>query len=314
MRASTQKISLRQTVGGYMFIMPNFLGFLVFTSLPVLASFFLSFYEWDVITPWSSAKFVWFKNFVDLMGFHRNEAGSLVANDPNFWYFFGNTMYLMVGIPIQMAASLFLAVLMNKKLKGVVFFRTIYFLPSICSGVALLILWRWVLNPDFGLLNSMIQTLSGGRITGPNWLTSVAWAKPALILMGTWSMMGGYNMILYLAALQGIPMPLYEAADIDGANSWQKFKNVTWPMLSPTTFFIFVMSIIGGFQGGFEAAYVMTGGGPAGSTTTISFYIYNNAYEWFRMGYAASIAWVLFAIIFVVTLFNWKYGGKVVHY
>jgi len=126
--------------------------------------------------------------------------------------------------------------------------------------------------------------------------------------------MGGYNMILYLAGIQGIPQELYEASAIDGASSWQKFQHITWPMLSPTTFFIFIMSVIAGFQGGFDAAFVMTGGGPAGATTTVSYYIYQNAYEWFHMGYAASIAWVLFLSVFIVTLMNWKYGGKVVHY
>jgi multiple sugar transport system permease protein len=126
--------------------------------------------------------------------------------------------------------------------------------------------------------------------------------------------MGGYNMVLYLAGLQGIDPELYEAAGIDGANKWQKFWNVTWPMLTPTTFFIFIMSMMGGFQGGFDAAYVMTGGGPAGSTTTIMYYIYNNAFQWFKMGYAAAIAWVLFILVFIVTLINWKVGGKLVHY
>lgn len=303
----------REALGGYAFIMPNFVGFLIFTSLPVVASFLLAFYNWDVITPWQQSKFVGLANFSKLLGFH-SEQSAWIPNDPDFWYYLYNTAFLMLGIPISMAASLVLALVMNKKIKGIVFFRTIYFLPSICAGVALYMLWRWIFNPEFGLLNTIIRTLSGDLLTGPKWLESVEWAKPALILMGIWTNMGGYNMILYLAGLQGIHPELYEAAEIDGANGWQKFWSVTWPMLSPTTFFIFVMSVIGGFQGGFEAAYVMTGGGPAGSTTTIDYYIFNNAYVWFKMGYAASIAWVLFAIIFVVTLLNWKFGGKVVHY
>lgn len=304
----------REALGGYAFVMPNFLGFLIFTSLPVVASFLLAFYQWDVIKPWQNAKFVGFSNFINLLGFHRAAEGGWIANDPNFWHYLYNTAFLMMGIPISMAASLILALVMNKKLKGIVFFRTVYFLPSICAGVALYMLWRWIYNPEFGLLNTIIRTLSGDLLMGPKWLERVEWAKPALILMSIWTNMGGYNMILYLAGLQGIHPELYEAAEIDGANAWQKFWSVTWPMLSPTTFFIFVMSVIGGFQGGFEAAYVMTGGGPAGSTTTIDYYIFNNAYVWFKMGYAASIAWILFALIFVVTLLNWKFGGKVVHY
>ena len=287
---------LRDILGSYLFLMPNFLGFLIFTSLPVLASFFLAFVDWDILTP---------PNWVGIQNFTR------LMKDRLFWKYAGNTLFLMIGIPIGMFASLLLALVMNRKLKGITFYRTIYFLPSISAGVALCMLWRWIYNPDFGLLNSFLTKVG---IDGPEWLSSTVWAKPALMIMGLWTSMGGYNMILYLAGLQGIDPGLYEAADIDGASERQKFWNITWPMLTPTTFFIFVMSVIGGFQGGFEAAYIMTGGGPAGATTTISFYIYNNAYRWFKMGYAASIAWFLFLIILIVTLFNWKYGGKVTHY
>ncbi|MDP8262254.1 MAG: sugar ABC transporter permease [Candidatus Ancaeobacter aquaticus] len=307
---STLKSSLKEAVAGYLFVMPNFLGFLVFTSLPVVASFFIAFFQWDLIT---EPKFVGLENFINLLSFHH-ENGAIVSNDPDFWKFLGNTFFLMLGIPLNMAASLILAVIMNKKLKGIVIFRTVYFLPSICAGVAIYMLWQWIYNPDFGLLNTLIRKLSFGIFNGPEWLTSTAWAKPALILMGVWTTMGGYNMILYLAGLQGIPPELYEAAAIDGASPWQKFRHVTWPMLTPTTFFIFIMSMIAGFQGGFEQAYIMTGGGPAGSTTTIEYYIFNNVYVWQHMGYAASIAWILFVIIFVINLFIWKYGGKVVHY
>ena len=287
---------LKEVLGAYVFLLPNFVGFLVFTSIPVLASLFLAFVDWDILTP---PKWVAMDNFIRL------------GKDHLFWKYVGNTLFLMMGIPITMCASLALALVMNKKLRGIVVFRTIYFLPSICAGVALCMLWRWIYNPDFGLLNNFLSKL---HINGPEWLSSTVWAKPALMLMGLWTGIGGYNMILYLAGLQGIDPQLYEAADIDGANVWQKFWAITWPMLTPTTFFIFIMGVIGGFQGGFEAAYIMTGGGPAGATTTISFYIYNNAYQWFKMGYAASIAWLLFIVILIVTLFNWKYGGKVVHY
>ncbi len=290
---------LHDYLGGYFFLLPNFSGFLIFTSLPVLASFLLAFAKWDLLTGVAGIQWVGVQNFITLMKDHL------------FWKYVGNTMFLMMGIPIGMFASLGLALVMNRKLRGIVFFRTVYFLPSISAGVALCMLWRWIYNPDFGLLNSFLANVG---ISGPQWLSSTVWAKPALMIMWLWTGMGGYNMILYLAGLQGVDPELYEAAEIDGASGWQKFWNVTWPMLTPTTFFIFVMSVIGGFQGGFEAAYIMTEGGPAGATTTISYYIWQNAYNWFKMGYAASIAWFLFVIILVVTLFNWKYGGKVVHY
>ena len=301
------KAAWLETLAGYSFLTPNFLGFLVFTSLPVLASLVLAFVQWDILTP---PHWVGFQNFVNLLGWHQEE-GRIVANDPLFWKYCGNTLFLMAGIPINMACSLVLALCMNQKLKGIVVFRTIYFLPTISAGVALCMLWRWIYNPDFGLLNTLLAKM---HMRGPDWLSSTAWAKPALMLMGLWTGMGGGNMILYLASLQGVPTHLYEAAEIDGATPWQKFWNITFPMISPTTFFIFVMSVIGGFQGGFQAAYIMTGGGPAGATTTIEYYIYNNAFQWFKMGYAASIAWFLFIVVLIVTLFNWRYGGRVVQY
>ena len=309
------KSNQKESLAAYLFLLPNFLGFLIFTSLPVLASFVLAFLKWDMISPDAAIKFVGLANFVKLLGFHV-EGGVLRANDPFFWKYLYNTLFLMLGIPLGIMGSLVLALAMNQKIKGIVIFRTIYFLPTICQGVAIALLWKWIYNYDFGLLNSFIRGMGDLlhlNLEGLNWL-SQRWAKPSFILMGFWTYVGGFNMILYLAALQNISKDLYEAADIDGASGWQKFWAVTWPMLSPTTFFIFVMGVIGGFQGGFDAAYIMTGGGPAGSTTTLSFYIFNNAYRWFKMGYAASIAWVLFALVFVVTLFNWKFGGKVVHY
>ena len=291
-----------ETLAAYGFLLPNFAGFLVFTSLPVLASLCLSFVYWDLFSP---PQFAGLDNFIRLFG------------DPLFWKFCGNTVYLMMSIPLSMAGSLMLAVALNQKLKGIVFFRTVYFLPTICSGVAIFMLWRLLYNADFGLFNVTIAKI--GEIfhlplKGPNWLTDENWAKPALILMGVWQSVGGYNMILYLAALQGVPRELYEAAEIDGASSWQKFWNVTWPQISPTTFFIATMSIIGGFQAGFDPAFVMTGGGPNGSTTTVIYYLFNNAFQWHQMGYAAAIAWVLFLIIFLITVFKWKVFGKTVYY
>jgi multiple sugar transport system permease protein len=216
-----------------------------------------------------------------------------------------------------MMASLGLAIALNRKVRGESMFRTVFFLPSIWPGMAVAILWLWIFNPEYGMLNNIIYwggKLLGFNLQGPLWLNSPGWAKPALMLMNFWIAIGGMNMILYLAALQGIPRDLYEAADIDGANGWQKFWAITWPQISPTTFFIFIMSIITGFQGGFMQAYIMTAGGPGGATTTIEYYIFNNLYTWQNVGYAAAIAWFLFVIIFIVSLVNWRYGGKLVHY
>lgn len=306
-------VKREETFWGFAFILPNFLGFLLFTSLPVLVSIGLAFCKWDILT---SPEFVGLRNFKDLLGFHR-DSGILVPNDPLFWKYLFNTMFLMLVIPVNIFGSLLLAILLTRKIRGVIVFRTLYFLPTICSGVALCFLWRWLLASDLGLINSTISGLAGLvglSVKTPAWLTDPAWAKPALMLMSVWGAIGGTSMILYMAALTGVPGHLYEAAEIDGANSWQKFIHITWPMVSPTTFFIFIMSVIGGFQGGFMQAFSMTGGGPAGATTTLEYYIYTNAYQNFNMGYASSIAMVLFAIILIVTFINWKYGGSRVTY
>lgn len=296
------KDTTKETLAGYGFLLPNFTGFLLFTSLPVAASLLLSFVSWDLF---SAPKFVGLKNF------------RVLFQDPLFWKYSWNTVVLMAAIPFSIAGSLILALALNQKLKGIVIFRTIYFLPTICSGVAIYVLWRLIYNPEFGVLNTLIMELGHLLklpLKGPFWLSDEAWAKPALIIMSIWQSVGGYNMILYLAALQGVPRDLYEAAEIDGANRWQKFWAVTWPQISPTTFFIAVMSLIGGFQAGFDPAYIMTGGGPNGSTTTIIYYIYNNAFQWNKMGYAAAISWVLFLVVFVITIVNWKIFSKSIHY
>lgn len=286
-----------------LFLAPNFLGFLVFTFGPVLASLVLSFSMWDLLTP---PQWVGLDNFTELLGFHKTPLG-WEANDPNFWKFTGNTLFLMLGLPLNMTGALCLALVLNKKIRFAHAYRLVFFLPSILAGVAIFYLWSWIYNPDYGLMNNALGYIG---IDGPSWLTDYHWAKPALIVMSFWLHVGGTSMILYLAALQGISKELYEAAMIDGANQWQQFWAVTWPGVAPVTFFILTMGIIGGLQSGFEAAFIMTRGGPHGSTTTIGYYIYTNAYENFRMGYAATIAWVLFLIILVITLCNWRFGKR----
>ncbi len=302
----TQRLpKTRRTLTGYLFLAPNFMGFLVFMSVPLAISLLLAFTDWQMLT-WPPT-FVGLGNFQKLLGFHHSDSG-WVLNDPNFWKYLYNTVYLMMGIPISMAASLFLAILVNNRLKGIVAFRTLFFIPTICSGIGALMLWRLMYHADFGLINRALNLVG---VTGPDWLNSITWAKPALMIVAIWGAAGGYNMIIYLASLQGIPQQLYEAAAIDGAGAWNKFRHITWPMLAPSTFFIFTMGMIAGFQGGFNSAYIMTKGGPAGSTTSISYYIYNTAYTGnLEMGYGCAIAWILFFMVFGVTLFNWRYGGK----
>lgn len=310
----------RETLAALLFLTPNFIGFLVFTFLPVILALVLSFFKWELVGTqgglFSGLKFVGFSNFIKLLGFHFQN-GRIIFNDPHFWYYIFNTVFLMLAIPIGIFSSLVLALALNQKLKGIVFYRMIFFLPTICPIAAIAVLWKVLLNPDFGLVNGLIIKLGavlGLSLTGPNWLSDPRWVKPAVMLVSLWMTIGGYNMILYLAALQGIPKDFYEAAEIDGASGWQKFRYVTLPMISPTTFFITIMSIIGGLQGGFAIIYILTGGGPAGASTTIMYYIFNNLYEFQKIGYAAAIAWILFLMIFFFTRIYWKKGGKLVHY
>lgn len=297
----------RHDRGAWLFLLPNALGFLTFTLLPVLAAFLLSFTRWDAVESWRGIHRVGLENYGSILGFTRTGQG-LRAADPQFWSTMYNTVFLMLGIPLGMALSFFTALLMNQRLRGITLYRVIYFLPTVCSAVAVAMVWRWIYDADWGLLNQSLRLL--GVAHPPEWLKDPSWAKPALILMGLWMGIGGYNCVLYLAGLQNIPPELYEAAGMDGANWWDKIRHVTWPMLAPTTFFILVMSVIAGFQGYFVAIHILTRGGPAGATTNLLYYIYQSAFDQQRMGYACALAMILFAIIFVCTVLNWKYGRE----
>jgi multiple sugar transport system permease protein len=285
------------------FLLPNFLGFLLFTAGPVLVSLGLSFTSWDLLQP---PRWIGLDNFIRLLGFRLSVEG-WKANDPEFWKYLGNTLFLMLGLPLNSAASLGLALLLQGKLRFRSAYRFVLYLPSVVSGVAIYYLWRWIFNPDYGLLNTALAWIG---VEGPAWLTSIFWSKPALILMGLWISAGGQAMVLYLAALSQVSPELYEAAEMDGAGKWARFRAITWPALAPVTFFILTMGMIGGLQGGFEAAYVMTGGGPFGATTTLGYQIYNLAYVHFQMGYAATLAWTLFLIVLGVTLLQWRFGSR----
>ncbi len=297
----------RRDWGAVWFLLPNALGFLTFTLLPVLAAFLLSFTRWDAVESWQGIRWAGLDNYRDILGFMRGPEG-LQASDEQFWQTMYNTVFLMLGIPLGMALSFFTALLMNQRLRGITLYRVIYFLPTVCSAVAVAMVWRWVYDADWGLLNQGLRV--AGVDSPPGWLIDPSWAKPALILMGLWMGIGGYNCVLYLAGLQNIPPEFYEAADMDGADWWHKVRHITWPMLAPTTFFIFVMSIIAGFQGYFVSIHILTRGGPAGSTTNLLYYIYQSAFDHQKMGYACALAMILFALIFVCTLLNWKYGKE----
>lgn len=298
------------------FLLPNLVGFLLFTLVPVGVSLVMSLTNWD-IRPGVDLHYVGLENFREML------------NEPEFYRFLYNTLFLMLGIPVSIALSLLLALVLNQRLRGVVAYRTMFYIPTITSGVALFVMWKALYNPEFGFLNiSLFHVIEGLGINAfresvlhvppitfdqlPKWHLDPDWAKPALVLMGIWASVGGGNMLLYLAGLSNIPQELYEAADLDGANNWRKFWNVTWPQLAPTTFFVVIMSVIGGLQGGFEVARVMTNGGPAGATTTLGYYIYNKAFLEFRLGYASTVAWTMFMAILVITLIQWRYGSRIV--
>ncbi|HOM80993.1 MAG TPA: sugar ABC transporter permease, partial [Armatimonadota bacterium] len=254
----------------------------------------LSFCEYDVLHP------------VAWAGLDNYRA---LPRDPLFWKSLGNTLFMVLGVPLGMAVSLGVAMLLNARVKGMAFYRTIYYLPAIVPAVASSILWIWVLNPQFGLVNVALQRLFG--ITGPQWLQSELWSKPSILLMGLWG--AGAGMIIWLAGLKGIPETLYEAAEIDGAGGWAAFRHVTIPMLSPYIFFNLIMGVIGTFQI-FTQAYIMTGGGPVDSTLFYVYYLFNNAFRYFKMGYASALAWILFVIILALTLLQLRLGKRWVYY
>jgi len=270
-----------------LFLLPNLLGFLVFIFWPLIASFGLSFTSWDLLTP---IKWIGLENYKTLI------------SDQVFWKVLWNTIYFTVGnVPVGIILSLFLAIALNQKIKGITIFRAVYFLPVISSTVAVAIVWQWLYNPEFGLMNYLLSLVG---IDGPNWLSSTTWAMPAVIITSIWRGLG-FNMLLFLAGLQGIPETYYEAAKIDGANWWVLFKNITIPLLSPTTFFVVVISIINSFQV-FDQIYIMTAGGPARSTSVLVHYLYQNAFQYFKMGYASAIGYVLFFLVFTVILIQLK--------
>jgi len=230
-----------------------------------------------------------------------------LVGDAAFGHALANTAIYVLFVPVGMAVALALALLVNRRMRGVAFLRTVFFLPYITSFVAISLVWKWMYDPDFGLFNNILARLG---LPPQPWLSSPATAMPSLMLMSVW-MYAGYMMVIFLAGLQNIPESLYESARIDGAGAWQRFRRITLPMLRPTTFFVLVTMVIFMFQV-FTAVYVMTEGGPLHATDVIVYHIYRNAWEYLRMGYASAMAWVLFGIVFVVTLVQYVWlGGRV---
>ena len=287
---------------GYLFLLPSLIGFAIFVLVPILGAFALSFFRWNLLTP---PEFAGVNNYVQL-----------ISQDAVFRKVLGNTLFYAVTIvPIQLVLGLLFAVALNQGIRGLEIYRLIYFMPVVTNIVAVAIVFQWLLNRDFGIANAWVWQLAestGWNIAPPDWLNSSVWAKPAVVLLTVWKNVG-FTMVIYLAGLQAVPDSLYDAAKVDGASSWQRFRYVTIPMVSPTTFFLLVIQMIGAFQL-FSEPFVLTRGGPAQATLSIVYYIYQNAFEFGRMGKATAIAWLLFAIIFLFTVIQVRLQRRWVHY
>lgn len=295
MRTSSGTLRRREALDGVLFAAPAIIGLAVFILGPVVASLFFSMTEYNIVQP---AAWAGLDNYVRMM------------SEELFWTSLYNTAYYSIlSVPLSLVFALAVAMLLNQKVKGQTIFRTIFYLPSLVSGVAVAIIWMWIFNPFYGLLNIALEQVG---IIGPLWLQSAVWSKPALVIMHVWSGTGS-AMIIFLAALQGVPEELYEAARIDGAGSWKKFRYVTLPMISPVTFFNLIMGVISGFQV-FTQAYVMTQGGPLNSTLFYVLYLYRHAFIYFEMGYASALSWVLLLITVAFTALIFRSSNAWVFY
>lgn len=291
-RMAATPLRLAEAGRAWAFLAPSFAHLLVFSIGPILFALWLSFHQWNLLSP--ERPWVGLENYREL------------AADADFWHAVRNTAVYVLFVPAGMVLALGLALLANRRMPGVNLLRAAFFLPYVTSFVAISLVWKWMLQPDVGLLNNLLGYVG---IPPQPWLSSPATALPSLMLMSVW-MYAGYMMVIFLAGLQNIPVSLYESARIDGAGPWRRFRHITLPMLRPTTLFVLVTMVIFMFQV-FTAVYVMTEGGPLHATDVIVYHIYRNAWEYLRMGYASAMAWVLFAIVFLITLVQFRWlGGR----
>lgn len=276
------------------FMSPWTIGFVLFSGGPIVASVFLSFAKWDML---SSPKWIGLANYRRMFA------------DQFFWSSIRVTLYYGAGaVALGTAFTFALALLLNQPVRFQALFRTVMYLPSVVAGIATALLWMNILHPDYGMLNHLLALVG---ITGPGWLASTGWSVPALVLMSVWG--SGNTIVIYLAGLQSIPESLYEAAQLDGAGWFRRFRHVTVPMMSPVIFFNLVTSFIGSIQA-YSLILVMTNGGPANSTMVLGLYIYRNAFQYFDMGYAAALSWAMFLIIIAVTAIQFVLARRWVHY
>ena len=288
---------VREALAGYAFASPWLLGLLLFFGGPILASLLLSFTSYSLVQA---------PDFVGLENFQKAFTG-----DPLFLSSLARTFaYSLIYMPTAVLGSLFLAVLLNQKLSGTTIFRTVFFLPHLTPGVALAVLWGWLLQPKLGPINYGLGQLG---LPQPGWLGSIKWAMPAVIMMSLWAGVGGNRMLIFLAGLQGVPQELYESAEIDGAGGWAKFWNITLPMISPVIFFNMILGVIGALQV-FTTAFVATQGGPGRATWFLALHIYAQGFRYFRLGYASTLAWLLAIILIAFTYIQIKLSNRWVFY
>ncbi|SEN77043.1 carbohydrate ABC transporter permease [Nonomuraea pusilla] len=279
---------------GLLMALPAILGFVIFTAGPMVASLVFSLSDWKV---GGSLEYAGLDNYARLGG------------DDLFWQSLGSTTYYTLGaVPLVMIVSFAVAMLLNQKVRGLAVWRTVFYLPTLVPAIANVVLWIWIFNPDFGLLNSLLRQ---GGLPGGMWIYGESTAIPSLIIMSTWGF--GNTMVIFLAGLQGVPRHLYEAVSIDGGGPWHRFWHVTLPMMTPTIFYNLVVGVIGTFQV-FNQAYVMTEGGPNNATLFYVYYLFRKAFRESEMGYASALAWVLFMIIMVVTFLMFRNARRWVYY
>lgn len=295
-RVKLTRVALAEERAAWLFLAPSLLLFAIFTAIPVISAFFISFTQWNLF---NEVTWVGIGNYLEL------------ARDEIFAKVLGNTAYfVLVSVPVQIVLALLCALVLNRGIKGQTFFRVVYFLPVVTSTVAAALVWAWLFNSNFGLINAALSLV--GVTDLPKWMGSTRWAMPAIIIVSIWQNLG-YAMVLFLAGLQNIGKDVHDAAALDGATGWDRFWHITLPLLSPTTFFVLVISIIGSFQV-FELVLVMTKAGPANATNTLVYYIYQNGFQFYQMGYASAAAMVLFLIVLIFTLVQYKLQRRWVHY
>lgn len=294
---ASSPLQVGDALWGYVFLLPWLLGLVIFFLGPLLASVYLSFTKYDVLSP---------PHFIGIQNYQM-----AFFTDPLFWPSLLRTFeYSVAVVPLGLVGSLLLAILLNRGMKGTSVFRTLFFIPSLTPVVALALLWTWLFHPTVGPINAALQFIG---IHGPGWLTSQRWALPALILITLWSTWGGSTMIIFLAGLQGVPQSLIDAAEIDGAGRWAKFRNVVLPMISPTLLFNLILGVIGALKV-FTLAFVATNGGPSYATWFFALHIYNQAFKYFKMGYGSALAWIFVVILLVFTVIQLKSSQRWVYY